>query len=217
MKKLKRYESYFSEEVLRELSISDLKGKKTGINKLNYIYKLERNKIMGPESRVSKYIQSIYDKKEDSLTVYFLTEPTKKYPKNYKYKQVDYDTLQLKDNPSKTYEFRLKFFNFMKFLSTSPEEGVISEQDIIDALEVADLKYFDGNPSWQFMGGNYFATQLGISLRPENRYPKKWVPIIGEEDYFLMKHLKGILDNMPFYARQILMSVKKELGLTKKS
>lgn len=199
--------------MLNEITLSDL-NRNQGISDFTKVFKKERNKIMGSETKNSKFIEVKFNKDEDYIDCYWLITPTeKKYPPNYKYKEVDPYTHKLIDNPSKTYTFILRIMNFFSLLATTPNK--ITNKDIEDVIRIADLKIWDSNPSFQYQQMNWHLSDLDSSIFPTTIPPKRWNKIHGEPT-FLGKHSQSIINQINFFIPMIRMSIKKKLGLTKK-
>jgi hypothetical protein len=206
VKKLKKYVPFFEEVYLKDL-IGD-----AAVSNFTLFFQRERAKLMGKEPKLTKYVDTIINKDKNYVDMQFLVTPTeKKYPPNYKYKQVNPNTHALEDNPSKLYEFIVRVEDFFSYLETTPNE--ITNKDIEDVIKVAPLLVWDGNPSYQYQGINYNLGVLGGSLYPTKIAPTVWKD--RGQDGFLGKHGQRIFNSIFFYIPQIRQTIKKKLGLTK--
>jgi len=89
----------------------------------------------------------------------------------------------------------------------------ITEQDIIDLIEVCDAKIWSDDPSTTYQGHNYYLTQIDGSLYPNEIKPKKWDKY-HNDDNFMGKHTASILQSLSSYhksmAQKLTVLLKKK-------
>lgn len=191
------------------VTFNDLKNSDV-IAPSTFSFRKERNKIMGTENRTAKLIDCFIDEALGSITFAFLTEVTDKYEDDYEYQEVDPYSLDLKRNRSKTYELQFKILDFFDWLDTNPDKTSISNKDIKDILQVANVQVFSTSPSWQYQSYNYNMSQLDGSIYPTNIAPKVWDKRLGG-DYFLDKHLYGLIRGIDFFLNPMASMLTKKL------
>lgn len=167
-------------------------------------FSTERTGIMGTAPKNTKLIAYDYDKAEDSITFYFMTEATEKYGPNYQYKDVNPNrNFALERNPSKLYEIWLKLLNVSQLQSLSQSrvqkkkfDPNIKTQSNIPASKISleevkawiwdtDFKLFSNSPSFHWQGFNKKLSQVNASIFPWNE---------DDTGYWDSKHGEGIID-----------------------
>jgi len=208
---MKRYKSIYK-HFTEELRFSDLK-KSAGMSDLTKDFRKERNKVMKPENITAKFIDTKIQGKD--VMFEFLTEVTEKYPDGYKWGEVEPDSNFdiKKPNSSKTYEMNLLVLDFFEWLDTTPDK--ITNKDIEDVLEVANVKLWCNCPSFHWQGMNFIMSTFDASIHPTEIAPKFWNKK-HMDDNFLCKHLGGLVNQIKFYIPQMRMGIKAKMGLTKK-
>ena len=208
---MKRYKSIYK-HFTEELRFSDLK-KSAGMSDLTKDFRKERNKVMKPENITAKFIDTKIQGKD--VMFEFLTEVTEKYPDGYKWGEVEPDNNFdiKKPNSSKTYEMNLLVLDFFPLLDTTPDK--ITNKDIEDVLEVANVKLWCNCPAQHWQGNNYILSTFDASIHPTEIAPKVWNKK-HLDDNFLCKHLGGLVNQIKFYIPQMRMGIKAKMGLTKK-
>lgn len=202
-------DSYIGKNLLKEITLGDLQYKQT-IAPTTMEFRKERNKLMGNEARNAKLIDVVLDQGGNNITFQFLTETTPKYPKNYKYKDVDPNSLELKNNPSKTYELQIKVLKFFDWLDVFEGEK-ITDKEIKEVLEVSDVQVFNTSPSFQFQSYNWNMSQLDASIYPTDIPSKVWAPERFKGEYFLDKHLYGLIQGLGFWHNPMASMLTKKL------
>lgn len=197
-------------KLYEEVYLSDFK--KFGMSDYGMKFRKEKNKLMGSESKTSKLIS--VELQDRDLLISFLTEPTEaKYPDNYKYKQVNPETLKLEPNPSKLYQTDIMIIDFLDWLETYPNKETITEKDIKDIFDVSAIKLFSNIPSFQYQGSNYYLSVLDGSLHPTDIIPKFWNDETrhGDSNNFLDKATYGIIQQYQFWKNPLASMVTKYL------
>jgi len=190
--------------------------KNAGLSDFTSKWKKDRKKVMGAdENKIAKLIQCEINKEKDYVDFFWLTESTEDKKNidslyNKPKKEVDPNTFELKDNPSKTYTFQLRILDFFKWLDTYPSKKEISPKDIKDILYVSNIQIWDSNPSFQFQGMNYINSMFDASIYPETREPKVWNKK-HNDDNFLGKHGQGIMNHMSLYKNNMASMLTKQL------
>lgn len=168
---------------LDELSLNNLAGKQIA-SLTTQRFSGERREIMGDAPKSTKLINSKVNYNEDTVTYFFLTEATEKYPPNYMYQDiVPQNNFSFEPDPSKTYEIVLKF-GYISRLKDNPN---LTINDVKAFLWNTDVKIWSNSPSFHWQGFNYNLSQLDAALYPTNIAPQKWDKIHGEA--LIDKHL----------------------------
>jgi hypothetical protein len=206
---MKRYKPI---KKLNELTLADLKGNQ-GMSDLTSRFRKERNKIMGSESTQAKLIDVEIDETAKYVTFVWLTIPTEKYPKNYKYKDVDIEgNKSIHLNRSKTYELKIRILDFFDWLETYPDKTEITVKDIKEIFEVSDIKVSSNDPSFQYQGQNYYLSSVfDGSIYPTNIPAPIWGPKHGNGDGLIGKHLQGLINGIKFWQNPMASMLTKRL------
>lgn len=202
---------------LDELSLNNLAGKQIA-SLTTQRFSGERREIMGDAPKSTKLINSKVNYNEDTVTYFFLTEATEKYPPNYMYQDiVPQNNFSFEPDPSKTYEIILKF-GYISRLKDNPN---LTINDVKAFLWNTDVKIWSNSPSFHWQGFNYNLSQLDAALYPTNIAPQKWDKIHGEA--LIDKHLLDLFIHLKFFMNQMAGSLlnkiraKRENIMTKKS
>lgn len=202
---------------LEELTVRDLMNNQ-GISPFTLYYKKERNKVMGSETKNTKLLDLIVNKKEDWVQFDFLSEATDKYKPNHKYTEVNPNTLKIIPNPSKTYTFSLRILDFFSYLDTFSIEETITGKDLKDILDVADIKLWNSIPAYHFQGSNYLLSSVfDASIYPTNIPITVWnsyknpVGKSHNSEQFLDKDSQSILNQFYFYRNNMASMLTKKL------
>lgn len=208
---------------MQEITISDL-ATKSNISDFTMTWRKDKNRTMGAENKVAKLVDVFLNEPDNSMTVVFQTKATelngKKPNDNIESDYRFYDepkerisplNKNLLPNNEKTYEVQLKFLDFNSWLSTHPEGQPITPKDVKEILEVSDVQLFSSSPAWLYQGFMFWNTELGTSIVPETRRPKRWDKYHGDGQSFLTKELYGILKQMSFFFNPIASKLTKRL------
>jgi len=202
------------------LKLSDLM-QSSGMSNFTKKFRKERNSLNGSENRTAKLIGCKINKTKDWVTFIFKTIPTSNEPLSKKKKTKPKQGFSL--TKAKSYQLQIRILDFFKLLDTTPED--ITNKDIEDVLEVADIQVWSNDPSQIWQGHNYHLSIMGGAIYPTDIAPtnktNKNGNVIGwkdrhNSDNFVSKHLGGLLNQIKFFIPQMRMKIKKELGLTKK-
>lgn len=194
-----------------ELRFSDLK-KSAGMSDFTKEKRKDRNKAGQLENKTAKLIDVQINKKEDWIKFLFVTIPTDIYPPDNISQNVD-PISNFKLHPTEQYTMELKILKFFSLLDTTPNE--ITNKDLEDVLEVANVQVFCDDPSFHWQGDNYISSMFGASVYPTSIAPKFWNKY-HNDDNFLCKHLGGLINQIKSFIPQMRTKIKKKLGLTKK-
>ncbi len=141
----------------------------------------------------------------------FLTEATEMYPKDHVFKEVDPETKDFKNNPSKTYEIWLKLLDVVGekgwLGAFDLEKETLSQDDIKDILKVSNVQLWNSSPSWHWQGFNWWNSQIDSSVFPTNIQPKFWHTKHGDGVAFFDKHVSQLVDQLPFFMPQMASSL----------
>ena len=209
--------------ILDEMTLPELRDQDKYLSDFTKGTKEERKKIQNTANINSKFLETKIDEDEGSVTFKFLTEATellqgnKKMNKDEQKYQIDPNTKEKQKNPSHTYEIWIKVLNV---LPTKENEGWIEAYDIEnepvsnpqlkEIMNVADIQIFSNDPSFLFQGFQYNLTVKDASIFPENRKPKRWNKIHGETA-LLTKHIAQLFTSMDFFLPQMASSLNDKL------
>lgn len=173
-----------------------------------------RNQELGPENRDAKLIDCFVDEGDGSVTFAFLTEVTP-YPDDpdHKYSETDPENeFELIPDRSRTYELQLKVLDFLKWLKTHPDLTEVTPEDIKEVLQTANVQVFSNAPSYHWQGMNYNLSQLDGSIHPTDIAPHFWnQDQYHGENYFLDKHLYGLIRSIDFFLNPMTSMLNKKL------
>jgi len=124
--------------------------------------------------------------------------------------EVDPETFNLTKNRSKTYEIQIKVLDFLDWLDVFSEQKV-TESDMKEILDTADIQVFSTSPSFHYQGFNYWLSQLDGSIYPTTIKPQRWDKIHGDGDAFVDKHLYGLMRQIKFFRNQMASMITKKL------
>lgn len=185
-------------------------------------FRKDRTTIMGGENIQAKLLNVFINKADNSVVFLFQTKATvggagKKLrrPPADRYKVPKKRTqplnLSLIPNPEKKYEIQIKVLEFFSWLDAQ-QEGLdeLNNKHIKEILEVSNIQVFSSAPSFHWQGMNFFLSRLDGSMYPTNIAPKRWNKIHGE-DYFLDKHLYGLIRQMKFFYNPMSSMLTKRL------
>lgn len=201
--------------LLENLRFTDLM-KNAGMSSFTQDKRDVRNDVMPGtgESRYAKLLDVEIDEVNDNVTFTFETPVTDIYPDDYQFHMTNPDNdFVLNKNPDEIYTMQFRILRFFEWLKTTPED--ITNKDIEDVLEVADVQVWCSCPSMHWQGMNYILSSFDASLNPTNIAPKFWNKY-HNDDNFVCKHLGGLINSIKFYIPQMRMMIKKRLGLTQK-
>jgi len=190
---------------LDELSLNNLAGKQIA-SLTTQRFSGERREIMGDAPKSTKLINSKVNYNEDTVTYFFLTEATEKYPPNYMYQDiVPQNNFSFEPDPSKTYEIILKF----GYISKLQEKPSLTINDVKAFLWNTDVKIWSNSPSFHWQGFNYNLSQLDAALFPTNIAPQKWDKVHG--DALIDKHLLDLFIHLKFFMNQMAGSLLNKI------
>lgn len=204
---------------LEEITLFDLFDK-DNIAPSTMAYRKERNKIMGAENTIAKLLDIFLNEADNSATIVFSTQATVlssseqntfagKGVYDRAKKRVSPLNLNLLKNPEKKYEIQIKILEFFDWLDVFDGEKV-TRKEIKEILEVSDVQVFSTSPSFQYQGYNYFCSEISASAYKTGIKPQVWDKRLGGE-YFLDKHLYGLIRNMKFWYNPIASMLTKKL------
>jgi len=78
----------------------------------------------------------------------------------------------------------------------------LTKRDIMDLVEVCDVKIWSDDPSTTFQGHNYYLTQIDGALYPNNVKPQRWDKY-HHDDNFMGKHTASVLQSLPSFYQQM--------------
>jgi len=224
----------FTNNKLEEITIPDLRNVDQYTSSTTQKYKDIRKDFQGQGIKNTKLMDSQYIESTGSLRFIFLTESTETKNKKSvdhsvageKKKQFDVGTDKLVDNPSKTYDMYLQLENVfpnssydgISWLETYNGEEV-DEKMMKELLDVADVKLFSNDPSFQYQGFAYRLTQLDASINKEDRPDTFWRSKHGNQG-LLSKHFSQLLDSGTITVllnnmTSMLIKQSKKLGYAK--
>jgi len=209
----KQFMDTSKEELEEFVKLSDLNTPDT-ISDFTARTRSERNSELKPENFLAKLVDINIDTVQDHVTFIFSTTVTTPiYPKDFDYKQTNPDSnFNLVNNPNKKYELSIRILDFFKWLKgTKPEGEDVTEDDVRDVLEINNVQVFSTSPSFHWQGMNANLSQLDGSIYPTNIMPTVWADRHGTEDYFLDKHLYGLLRQIKFFSYPMTKMLNKRL------
>jgi hypothetical protein len=114
------------------------------------------------------------------------------------------------NDPSKLYELKIRLDGFFTWLlGTLPNGQAVSKQDMLDAMNICNLKYWASVPAFHWQGHNYNLSQLDAALHPTSIKPKVWNKFHGKT--FLDKHSAILFKNIGFYLPQMAQMLNTKL------
>jgi hypothetical protein len=163
-----------------------------------------RNQELGKENTLAKLSDIDIDTQNGHVTFIWLTEVTEPiYPDDYDFGEVDPNSsFRIKQNRSKTYEIYIRILDFFDWLDTTPEDKEkITNQDLKDIFDTANIQIFSTSPHFHWAGFNYYASQLDASIYPTNIEPEWWnhPNRHGSGPYLMDKHIMGLVRNIKFW------------------
>jgi len=199
-------EKNISSKVVRfyELTINDFKTTKVTSDATDSYVK-QRRKSDGTANKNTKLIETVVE--GDDVTFKFLTEATSDGEKK---QQVDIETKSLTPNTSSLYEIWLKFPNGLDLLNVQ-DKDTIDRSDVVALLEAGDIEFASTSPSFLFQGFQFWLTQLNSAIVPENRKPKRWDAIHGQDEVFLDKHTSELISQIKFFEQNMASQLQSEL------
>ena len=219
-----RYEKIFN-KFSEELRLSDLM-QNSGISDLTKKFKKDRSGKMGSESKSASLINLEVNRNLGWAEFTFRTRATP-YPELKGKRKIKYQmtskpsSWKLKNNPAKTYIMKIRVMEFFKWLKTSPEG--ITNKDIEDVLEVANVKLNCTCPAYNFQGMAYYlGNEFNAAIYKQSIAPtdKKsvngkvigWDSRHGKGNSLVCKHLSGLIANTKFYIPQMRQKVVNYLN-----
>lgn len=212
---------------LSELTLKDLKdGGRSGISDRTFAWFSDRNKNGFTGAKAFKLVDCSLSEGDNSFTFYFLTEATEgtiktksllDSPYNYDDPKGEVNPengFSIGSNGSKTYEVQLKFLDlkeFLEYLNTKPDSSDVTKADIEYLISNQDVQYFSNSPSFNYQGYANVATQLGLSIFPQNITSKQWMPKTFGGEYYLDKHLYSLVRAYKFFSQQMAQMLKRKL------
>lgn len=195
------------------LTMGDLQSTDTA-SSMTKRFRKARNTLVGKENTLAKLVDLFIDEGDKSVTFAFLTEVTP-YPDDpdYEWQETDPTTFDLSTNRSKVYEIQIKILEFLDWLGTEPDKTEITEMDVKEVFKVSNAQVFSTSPSFHWQGMNYNLSQLDGSIHPTTIAPKVWNQPgrHGPDDYFLDKHLYGLMRNIVFWYSPMASMLTKKL------
>jgi len=197
---------------LEELTLGDFKATDSA-SAFTKRTRRQRNQAVGAENTTAKLVDVDINTVEDHVTFIFKTTATIPiYPPGTKFQKTNPDTLSLQRNSDKSYELHLRLLNFFEWKEAQDIGQALTAKDIKEVLGVADLQVFSTSPSFHFQGANYYCSQVDSSIYPTNIEPQFWnSPDLHGKDYFLDKHLFGLLRSIDFFLNQMANMLTKRL------
>mgnify|MGYP001051154597 CR=1 FL=1 len=178
----------------------------------------QRNRAVRTENYTAKLKECILEDDGSVLFEFETVATTPIYPDDYVFQKANPDNnFALERNSEKKYQIKIKILDFMKWLKeTRPdyeEMGKITWKEVRDVLEVAYIQVYSTSPSFHWMGGNYYLSQLDGSLYPTDIEPKFWnqPQYHGTDPYFLDKHLSGIIRQFKFWYNPMASMIQKRM------
>jgi len=189
------------------LRISDLR-KHSGISKFTDKWRLDRQKRKGSGAKSVKIIGMKVNRKQGYITFVFKSKPTYKslmpavaFPDKNKKKYV------------RAYTQEIRIVDFFKWAETKPHyvQYELTQKEVKEILQVADIQVACNCMSFQFQGMNYIVSLFDASIYPETRPPRKWNKY-HNDDNFLCKHLDILLSQgMNIYINNMTSMINKYL------
>lgn len=175
-------------------------------------FRRQRTSLMGGENTVAKLVDLFVNEADRSVTFAFLTEVTP-YPDDpdHEYQEVDPDTFELSNNRSKVYEIQIKILEFFDWLDTNPGLDKITEKDMKEIFDVANVQVFSTSPSFHWQGFNAWCSQIDASIYPTDIMPKFWDQYHGDGEAFLDKHLYGVIRQIKFWMNPMASMLTRKL------
>jgi hypothetical protein len=181
-----------------------------GLSDFTKRFSKEKNGLLGSASRSAKFVEVDINRQKDYIDFYFLSDATPKYPDNHEYKNAEIPSYALQKNPSKTYTIIIRVLDFFKWLGTTPSD--ITNKDIEDVLNSANIQIASDCPSYHWQGSNWVLSQFDGSIYPTSIPPNHWKKY-HRDDNFLDKHTQGIINNIKFFIPQMRQKIKKAVTL----
>lgn len=194
------------------LSLADLKNPEA-VSDFTKNTRKQRNRAVGTENRTAKLIDLTIDTVEDHVTFIFLTEVTEPiYKPGHEFGEVDPNSdFKIKRNPSKVYELHIRILDFFKWLNAQKiDDRTLKSKDIKEILDVSNVQVFSTSPSLHWQGMNFNLSQVDASIYPTDIPPRHWDSYHGE-NYFLDKHLAGLLNQISFFENQMASMLTNRL------
>ena len=195
------------------VTMGDL-AKNQGSSSMSMKFKKQRNKVMGSETKVSKYIECEVTP-EGHVDFKFLSESTDVYPPDFERNSAEIENdYIMSPNPSKTYQITIRVLNVLDWLEAFPDKKEITLKDIKDILDISYIQIDSEVPAFYWQGGAYYLQQLDGTI-----YDK---PIItptfwnqdkyhGKDNFFIDKITQSIINQVAFYRNQMAVSLTKKL------
>ncbi len=178
----------------------------------------QRNRAVKPENITAKPVDCILDTVEDHVTFVLKTTATVPiYPDDFDFQKTDPDrNHQLIRNPDKEYEIYIRILGFLEWLKdTRPDDdtSAVSQKEVKEVLNVANIQVYSNSPSFHFQSMNYTLSQIGGSIYPTSIAPHRWnAPHLhGDGTAFVDKHLGGVLRSYQFFLGPFASMLTKKL------
>jgi hypothetical protein len=194
------------------LQLADLM-KSQGMSNFTRKFRKQRTKVLGTENKLSKLVDVDIDKPDNSITFKWLTDATTPiYPDDYQYKEVDPESKELINDPSKVYELNIKILQFFDWLDVF-EGQTVTEKELKEIFKVSNVQVWSSDPSFHWQGMNYWSSQLDASIYPTDIKPKRWdkPELHGEDNAFIGKHLTGLINGIAFWLSPMASMLNKIL------
>lgn len=175
-------------------------------------YSDERQKIQGPTTETTEFLDTIYDPGKDIVIFKFLTEATEKYGAEHPYKDtnpVSTPPFGLEGNPSKSYEIWIGFYPLKEKLTGILAGAEPSADNVKQALNDCFIRIWSSAPSFHYQGFNFNLSRKGAALFPTNMPPEKWKNVHGQG--LLDKHTLELVTSLPFYMNQFAQAVLNKI------
>jgi hypothetical protein len=172
---------------------------------------LRRTYLIGNQVKYTRLMNCLIDQNSDWVLFEWLSIAT---PNTKLKKEADpFQDFDLKNDPSKLYELKIRLDGFFTWLlGTLPNGQAVSKKDLLDAMDICPMKVWSSSPAFHWQGHNYNMSQLGAALYPTNIVPQHWnQPHLHGESAFLDKHLAILFMNIGFYAQQMAQMLNKRL------
>jgi hypothetical protein len=205
--KTSTFESFGGLSAIRfdETTLYDLKNAQNKVSVLTMKYRKRRTQALGPENRTAKLVDVWVEPTKDSVTLVFAT-PATKTPAMQTYPSDGYG---LHPNLSGKYIICIEVQKFFSWVHTTPENQIVTVQDVKDTLRVADVKISSTSPSFYWQGQAWDLTQLDAAIYPVTIRPEVWGP---RHNFSLLdKHTVGIINQVGFWIPMIAQIITKKL------
>lgn len=178
----------------------------------------QRNRAVKPENITAKLVDCQVDTVEDHVTFIFKTTATVPiYPDEYQFRKSDPERDHvLVRNTGKEYDLYIRILGFLEWLKgTRPDDDTsdITQPEVKEALNVANIQIYSTSPSFHWQGVNFWLSQLDGSIYPTDIAPQRWNAshLHGSDGAFVDKHIGGLLRQYQFFLGPMASMLTKKL------